>query len=755
LPSSPAPYADAQANAVFQQQIAGAVEAAVQQVAADTAPYGAVVNRPAQQEQPAVMVSGVAAFPGCYQLVMHVVVPQRQAIDDQLQELQQQIQCAAQGVLDTYYVSTDCSLLSTQLQPALPELSVATAAPAAVVAAVLAADNAQAGAALRLTGAVAAAAAAGVYMHPVAVALPDCSSGSSGTLEGAAVLAASTMNVCIGQQTVAQLLQAGHSSVRVAVTSPLPGAAPLMDDTWQLPTSTVAVSEDGAVLLRLQLCSLEGTSANQQRPVVLSIVVLAASTPVDKPIAAPADIPPSGQDNSSSDHPHAAVLAKLPLLVLPPAAAAELQALCTGLTAEQGLSPAAAYQEVLPLLQDLAVVLTHDESSSMHPAGSGQSSQHALLQPLMAALLACFEQQGMVHCPELLQGLAAATDAAAPLQLAAVKISVEQQGSAAATAETSLIATGAATGSATGSGVQTSVVSAELLMLGRLASLSSHGSGSSGSSGKGSSFSNSNTAVSSKLTGSSSYETMSSSQDAEADLPTAQPHQARQMALAGTTLELGFRSLVFGFPAGVEAAYLAYKSEVLRNSDFLSMLSYSAGLFASSLKMACAVMSSSAVQARVTALRAGFLIIHVITHALMWAASTGAVPRLIALQQWRNTVLVGGVTLALCMFAGVALSEGMCGTAGVAALQGNKPSAYWVFMVYRHLVQPTRLRIGVLPLLLLAAEFLIVDTVFVRPRLLWLGPNATALLLVSVQLGIAAALEVSVRRSFLQSLRQR
>jgi hypothetical protein len=58
-------------------------------------------------------------------------------------------------------------------------------------------------------------------------------------------------------------------------------------------------------------------------------------------------------------------------------------------------------------------------------------------------------------------------------------------------------------------------------------------------------------------------------------------------------------------------------------------------------------------------------------------------------------------------------------------------------------------------LLLLAAEFLIVDTVFVRPRLLWLGPNATALLLVSVQLGIAAALEVSVRRSFLQSLRQR
>jgi hypothetical protein len=751
LPSSPAPYADAQANAVFQQQIAGAVEVAVQQVAADAAPCGAVDNRPAEQEQPAVMVSGVAAFPGCYQLVMHKVAPQGQAMGSQLQELQQQIQCAAQGVLDTYYGSTDCSLLSTQLQLALPELSVATAscsaAPAAVVAAVLAADNAQAGAALRLTGAVAAAAAAGVYMQPVAVALPDCSSSSSGMLEGAAVLAASTINVCIAQPTVVQLLQAGHSSVRVVVTSQLPGAAPLMDDTWQLPTSAVAASEDVTFPLRLQSSSLEGTSANQQQPVVLSVVVVAASTPVDKPTAAPADNPPSGQDNSSSDHPHAAVLAKLPLLLLPPAAAAELQGLCTGLTAEQGLAPAAAYQEVLPLLQDLAVVLTRNGSSLMHSASNAGFSQHALLRPLVAAVLACFEQQGMVHCMQLLQ-------AVAPQQLAHVTNSAEHQESAVAVTETDLLArAGAGAGSATGSSVQHSTGSAGVPMLGRLASLSSH---SSGSSGKSSSFSNSNTAVSSKLTGSSSYETMSSSQEGDADSPTRQ-RQATQAEFGSSAVGsgFGFRTLVFGFPAGLEAAYLAYKSEVLRNSDFLSMLSYSAGLFASSLKMVCAVMSSSAVQARVTALRAGFLIIHVITHALMWAASTGAVPQLIALQQWRNTVLVGGVTLALCMFVGVAFCKGVWGTAGVAALQGNKPNAYWVFMGYRHLVQPTRLRIGLLPSVLLVAEFLAVDTVFVRPRLPWLGPSATALLLVSAQLGIAAALELSVQRSFLQSLRQR
>jgi hypothetical protein len=211
---------------------------------------------------------------------------------------------------------------------------------------------------------------------------------------------------------------------------------------------------------------------------------------------------------------------------------------------------------------------------------------------------------------------------------------------------------------------------------------------------------------------------------------------------------------VFGFPAAVEAAYLAYKSEALRNSDFMSMLSYSAGLFASLLKMVCAVMYSSVVEARVTALRGGFLAIHVLTHALMWAASTRAVARLTALQQWRDTVLVAGVTMALCMFTGAALCDGAWGTAGMAALRGDKPAAYWVFLVYRHLVQPTRLRIGLLASLLLAAEFLAVDVAFARPQLLWLGPNVTALLLVSLQLCIAGALEFSVRMSFVRSLRQ-
>jgi hypothetical protein len=93
------------------------------------------------------------------------------------------------------------------------------------------------------------------------------------------------------------------------------------------------------------------------------------------------------------------------------------------------------------------------------------------------------------------------------------------------------------------------------------------------------------------------------------------------------------------------------------------------------------------------------------------------------------------------------------GAAGVAALRGDKPAVYWVFIVYRHMVQPTRLRIGLLPSALLAAEYLVFDRLFVRPCLLGLGPGVTAPLLVSAQLCLAAGLEWSLRRSFLRSVR--
>jgi hypothetical protein len=99
-------------QAQFQQQLVAAIEASVRVASADVA-SDAAGTAPAQ-EQTAAMVTGVAAFPGCWQLVMHLVLPDSQPSSSQLQQLHQQVQQAAQHVLAAN--SDDRQLLSTQLQ---------------------------------------------------------------------------------------------------------------------------------------------------------------------------------------------------------------------------------------------------------------------------------------------------------------------------------------------------------------------------------------------------------------------------------------------------------------------------------------------------------------------------------------------------------------------------------------------------------------------------------------------------------------
>jgi hypothetical protein len=82
----------------------------------------------------------------------------------------------------------------------------------------------------------------------------------------------------------------------------------------------------------------------------------------------------------------------------------------------------------------------------------------------------------------------------------------------------------------------------------------------------------------------------------------------------------------------------------------------------------------------------------------------------------------------------------------------DKPSLYWVFVAYRHVMQPLRLRIGLLPSLLLAAEYTVLDSLYMRPRLPWLGAAGTAVLAVAVHLLIVARLEFGMRRSFVHNL---
>uniref|UniRef100_A0A383VC38 Uncharacterized protein n=1 Tax=Tetradesmus obliquus TaxID=3088 RepID=A0A383VC38_TETOB len=751
LKFSEAPGPGSQGTAMFQLQLAAAVEASV--LAASAATGDAAGSAAAQQQQQtAVMVTGVAAFPGCWQVVMHLVLPQGADLGSQLQQLQQQVQEAAQGVLAAHAASAaDCRLMSALLQPLVAEgyqasagQATATAAAAAAAAAVgtLAAAPAVAG----MPAAVAAA--GGVYMHPAALPLPPSSSSSSGELPETAV------NVCIAQSTLAQLLAAGQRSVRVVVTAQQPGQALLLDATWQLLPIAEAGTNDLQLPLLLQLSNNEGMQdgIHQQQPVA-SVMVLASNRlenstgqATSSPAAATeAESLEAALQGSSRSHPHAAVLAKLPLLLLPHAAAAELQQLHAGLSAD-GLAPAAAYQELLPLLQDLAVVLG---GAAAAQAGSAAASRHHLLDVLKGAIAACFEQQGLVSCLQLLhnagvstaeaEAVAADAAAAAPVLLVGSHASEVQHGNTAAAAAALSPAGAPADSGGASNGKQGSLGLANRVELeqGQLERLMPSCTSSSGTS-------SSSITASSKPTGSSS-----SAEAGEA------PSTGQQAAVTGTAPTVGFSTLVFGFPASMEAAYLAYKSRTLRCSDFLSMITYAMGLAVSVTRLTWCVATGSAVQARIAALRGAFLIVHVITHGVLWAASTAAQhrQRLAALQQQRSAVLAACVSLALSVFAAAALCRGAWGAAGVEALRGGKPAVYCALMVYRHLVQPARLRIGLLPTLLLAAEYMAFDVLFLRPQLPGLSPNATALLLVSAQLSLAAWLELSLRRSFTRSLR--
>jgi hypothetical protein len=460
---------------------------------------------------------------------------------------------------------------------------------------------------------------------------------------------------------------------------------------------------------------------------------------------AAADAAAAGQeaaDGSSSHAAPTAVLAKLPLLVLPPAAAAELQALHTRLTAEQGLSPAAAYQEVLPLLQDLSVVLSsnlllssNSTSSDEHGADRADAMQQhgdaqGMVQLLVDALLQCCEQQSLTECSKLVVGYVciAAHAAVAPagkeseetqLQAVAEATAAACDGDAHCTA-----AVASSLGGACMQGTDNSSSSSSANMQGDKVAGSSSGSGLNST-------------------------TYSQAASAPAAGQQQQPSSG-QHATGPGTLTVGLGTLLGGFPAAVEPAYQSCKATALRNSDFLSMLSYGVGLTATVVKVMSSVTDSSAL--RFLALQPAFLFIHAVTHVAVWAAETG-VHRLVALQQWRNALLAGSATLAICLIAATSERGGMWAAGSLAIQLGDRLSLYWwVFVVYRHVMQPLRLRIGVLPSLLLAAEYISLDSLYMRPQLPWLGVAGTAVLAVTVHLLIVARLEFGMRRSFARSL---
>jgi hypothetical protein len=425
-----------------QGQLQARLAEAVQHAAAAAVHLTSGNQQQQQQQQPvAAFVSDVAAFPGCWQLVMQLVLPagQEGCIQQRL------LQAAAEQVLGSW---PDCSLQSMQL------LSVEPAAAAAAGAAAAAAVEEEEEDSVAATGSAVvpaeqqlpSVAAELPYLQPVAVAIAGDNSSSSSNVCGNAAAAAATAWLWIPAAQVQQLVQAGQRSVRVVVTpAQLPAGQLLLDKTWQLPSTaapaaaeadaapsaTAAASEckDNLKPVRLQLqlsLGIAAGSAEMMTPAiaaasVLSATVLAgggataaasAAAAAAASAAAAAAAEPSEPQTAEERTPRPAhVLAKLPLLLLPAAAADELHQLYTALVAA-GASCSTAYQQLLPLLQDMAGVLMHAAAAAAaSDVGSTASTAHqsssssSLMAEIVDELAACFARQGMDSCLQLLPQL--------------------------------------------------------------------------------------------------------------------------------------------------------------------------------------------------------------------------------------------------------------------------------------------------------------------------------------------------------------
>eukprot|EP00775_Hariotina_reticulata_P010372 gene10372-10530_t len=210
----------------------------------------------------------------------------------------------------------------------------------------------------------------GFYLHPPALAV-DAGGG-----------------VClrIAPAALSQLQQSKLTRLRVVGTGQ-PGCTLLLDQVWQLPQ---------------QPDEEEGTAAD---PTSDASLLLAPFRDLGSPETA-------GQGASGIG---SSVLGQLPLLLLPDAAALEVHALHQQLVAG-GLSDGAAFQLLLPMMQDWATFLQWPDISTQAQHGGGNTSASAASNQqtqaklwheaglkLYVNLAACFDDCGLTECRKLVQ----------------------------------------------------------------------------------------------------------------------------------------------------------------------------------------------------------------------------------------------------------------------------------------------------------------------------------------------------------------
>jgi hypothetical protein len=772
------------------------------------------------------MITECTSFRGCWQLVFHAALSPAAAqhlqhaeaatgssMDEQMRqlasevllewpgwELQQVETLAAAGAAAAAAAEEDDS--GYKLGAALARQDagsepVPAAGTAAVVAGVSWAD---------------ASAGPGLFLTPVAVAASSSSRGVTQDAPTAAASSGALVDLCISGGAVQQLLSGGRSKLRVVVSdtsgppqrqSSSSSSSELVDQEWDLQhlaaSATAAVDavaldavahgdraeaaehddvHNTNVCLQLDLgsavCSGAAATAGAAAEVarVYQVVVIAA--------------PCSSASTSASTagNPGARCLvAYLPLLVLPAAARQELQQLFDAAVAA-GLTCSAAYQQLLPMLQDWATILLWPGSSSSSSTTSrhvstaaasqegntAQQEQELSLHVLSDALSASFAEFNMEGCLALL------TQRCERLQQQQQQVRQEAVQGVAHDSRIAAAPMGESTSSSSSmlavpgcSSDETSSSSSSMLAASDCSSdetspaIEQHTPLGCSEDGK----PQGKAAVSSSCSPDESTAATAAA-NAQGRAGDHLPLSAAAAAAAPlSAYRVSWQTIMFGFcDAAVQREYVTYRSTELKVQDYGVTLFYSIGCVAMLCKAVMLMASSNAAaaqQLRVLAIKGSMVFFNWLPCLLLWlAAKWHSGSRASALQlrvgsllrQRRGGVLIAGFAVELVIVHACHLAGG----AWSAAMDEVAQQYYAVpalLAIHLHVVQPLLFRAGPGTTTAYAALCrLFIESVYPRPTievLRWLSYDAVSVLFASCGVWLAAVLERSQQHRFVST----
>lgn len=578
---------------------------------------------------------------------------------------------------------------------------------------------------------------------------------------------------------VQDLLHQGHQHVRVVI-SKQPSGIVLLDEQCQLQepnvhTSLASGQQTAAehhqcyqrVCLELAVASdavasdAEFSSSMQHQ--VLSVVVLAdtkapwkeatahtvcsttsSAGSVEADATAAAREVAAVQDAAGGAAAGCGVLAQLPIVMLPASAHQEFEQLVHSICNNFGVSAVQAQQLTVPLVSDLASVLSKLAAVSRgHSQGSNKdSSKSSMYTPGHAesvidltvdGLLAYFGQCRMFECRKLLQSV------------------VQQRGLVSAVADP--LKAVAATGDKGDANEPSSAsgASAEAPASASYATCSAMPGSNGGARGpKAGEQLGSHVAGGTTTRGASTQTTTKHSMAVTRYCQPAfnTPAELEQMMLSPNACSINWKTTLLGFSdTSVEKVYASYKSICMRKWDFLVMLWYLFGFCSSTLKHAVLVVRGADVQQLlVSQLRVLMVFISVVPPAVLWAASYPG--RLHMLIRWRGTVHVAAVLVMLAI-CGAYFCLGGAYQAAITSLGDTYNTSPSIVLSYNAAVQPFILRTEVpATVTYICCHLFGLNMVFGRRGLGPLSAKAAHHFLTALNLALTVFLEFKLRQSF-------